>query len=214
MPHKPADKNLSRRERELAFRVDLVLDAALEVFANSSFANASVEEIASRAEISVGTLYNLFRSKEDVYRAVVSRAQRMMFDTAERSISEARGLREQLHACIGSVLEHFGRYTDHMKLYVSASNGFQWELKSKLADEALVQQNRFRARVAEICQKGMDEGIFKTGIPADLLAISLVSIPHAFLTGVLEDDSNDADLVSLIPQALALVDRMIGTDNA
>ena len=47
------DVKLSRKERELQFRMNLVLDAAEEVFSEASYAAASVEDIARRAEISV-----------------------------------------------------------------------------------------------------------------------------------------------------------------
>ena len=53
-------RKLSRKERELQFRLNIVLDAAMDVFSEKSFGHVSVEEIATRAEISVGTLYNLF----------------------------------------------------------------------------------------------------------------------------------------------------------
>ena len=50
---------LSRRERELNLRREIVLEAAEEVFAAKGYYEAAVEEIASRAEVSVGTFYNL-----------------------------------------------------------------------------------------------------------------------------------------------------------
>ena len=57
------DKRLTRKQREQAFRVHLVLDAAREVFMKKPFAAARIEEIAERAELSVDSLYGLFDSK-------------------------------------------------------------------------------------------------------------------------------------------------------
>ncbi len=205
------DKRLSRKEREHQFRMNLVLDAAEEVFAETSFAKASVEDIAERAEISVGTLYNLFRSKEDVYRAVVSRAQETFFDIAEEMMGKARGPRDRVLTAVEAFLDYFHRYTRHFRLYVSATNGFQWELKSKLAEEALDHQKAFRRMLADLCQQGMDAGVFKKGIPADMMAMIIIAVPHAVLAGVLEDDS--ADLMAQKPQALAVVERILGTDS-
>ncbi|NQY92298.1 MAG: helix-turn-helix transcriptional regulator, partial [Deltaproteobacteria bacterium] len=56
-------RKLSRKERELQFRLNIVLDSAMEGLSEKAFGQVSVEEIATRAEISVGTLYNLFHSK-------------------------------------------------------------------------------------------------------------------------------------------------------
>lgn len=203
-------RKLSRKEREQQFRLNLILDAAEEVFAETSFAGASVEEIALRAEISVGTLYNLFRSKEDVYRAVVSRAQNIFFDHMEERVAEARGPLEKVHAVVGYYFEHFHRYARQFRLYVSATNGFQWELRTKLADEALAREAAFRVKLAEICQQAMDEGIFKRGIPAELLATNILAIPHPILAHWLEREGSD--LLTLLPYSMIIVDRLVGAD--
>ena len=203
-------RKLSRKEREQQFRLTLILDAAEEVFAETSFAGASVEEIAQRAEISVGTLYNLFRSKEDVYRAVISRAQTIFFDCIEERVTEARGPLEKVHAVVGYYFEHFHRYARQFRLYVSAANGFQWELRTKLADEALQRQGEFHQRLTDICQQGMDEGIFKRGIPADLLATNILAIPHPILGHWLQKEGSD--LLALLPFSITIVDRLVGAD--
>lgn len=203
-------KKLTRKERELQFRVNLVLDGAEEVFAESTFARASVEDIAAKAEISVGTLYNLFRSKEDIYRAVVSRAVEGFFDRCEERLIEAHGPLEKAHAVVSYHFEHFHRYDRQFRLYVSATNGFQWELRSKLDADALVRQAKFRTRLIEACQDGLDRGIFKRGIPAELLAVNITGVPHSFLLIWLERDT--VDLMALLPHALTVVDRILGAD--
>ena len=48
-----------------------ILVAAMDVFAEHGIAGARLEEIASRAGVSKGTIYLYFQSKEDLFRAVV-----------------------------------------------------------------------------------------------------------------------------------------------
>ena len=195
----------------MQFRIHLVLDAAEDVFADHSYANASVEDIAHRAEISVGTLYNLFHSKEDIYRAVVSRAQTRFFEAANAKLGEARGPRDKVHAIVLHFFDHFSRYSRQFRHYVAASNGFQWELKSQLESEAFDMQAEFSKRVVEICQQGMDEGVFKKkGLSAELMAVTVLGIPHSFLMVWLDQD--DVDLMSLVPQVLVATDRVTGAE--
>ena len=211
LPSPLPETKLSRKERELQFRINLVLDAAEEVFAESSYADASVEDIAHRAEISIGTLYNLFHSKEDIYRAVVSRAQENFFAQIVLQVSQARGPRDQVRALVAYFFEHFSRYNRQFRHYVAASNGFQWELKSQLEHEALDEQARFLKRVVEICEHGMESGVFKkTGLSAELMAVTLLGIPHSFLMIWL--DKQGIDLMSLVPQALVAADRVTGAE--
>jgi AcrR family transcriptional regulator len=206
-----AKDKLSRKERELEFRMNFVLDAAEEVFNEHSYANASVEEIAHRAEISVGTLYNLFHSKEEIYRAVVSRGQKMFFENMNLRVDNARGPLEQIRATVKYFFEHFTAIAGAFRHYNTATNGFQWELKSQLEQEAFEMQQQFAMRLVDICQRGIDEGIFKGGVPAELMATTVLGIPHSFLMVWLEQEG--VDLMSLEPACLALTDRVVGAAN-
>lgn len=48
----------------------LILDTALELFANEGFFKTSISEIAKKAGISKGLIYNYFESKEDLIRTI------------------------------------------------------------------------------------------------------------------------------------------------
>lgn len=62
---------LSRRERERLMRRQAMLDAARAVFAEKGYMQATVDEIAQRAEFGKGTLYNYFSGgKEDILLAI------------------------------------------------------------------------------------------------------------------------------------------------
>ncbi len=62
----------SRKERETAFRRNAILDAAREVFEKEGFFNATMAQIAAKAEFGVGTLYQFFPSKQVLFAAVIS----------------------------------------------------------------------------------------------------------------------------------------------
>lgn len=64
-------QDLSRRERERLTRRNAMLAAASEAFAEKGFAEATLEEIAQRAEFGKGTLYNYFPGgKQEILLAV------------------------------------------------------------------------------------------------------------------------------------------------
>src|SRR5215469_12027017 len=48
-----------------------ILDAALKVFAEKGFAGARMEDIASRAGVTKGTIYLYFENKEAVFKTLV-----------------------------------------------------------------------------------------------------------------------------------------------
>ncbi len=62
---------LSRRERERLVRRQLMLDAARAVFAEKGYTDATLDEVAARAEFGKGTLYNYFEGgKEEILFAI------------------------------------------------------------------------------------------------------------------------------------------------
>ncbi len=69
------EENLPRREREKLGHRREIIDAAVRVFANKGFSNATLEEIAQEAEFSKGALYLHFSSKEDLlYNIIMEKA--------------------------------------------------------------------------------------------------------------------------------------------
>lgn len=68
-----SDKAKERRARRAAARRNQILDAAAEVFAEKGFARATTKEIADRADVSEGTIYNYFAAKEDLLIGIVGR---------------------------------------------------------------------------------------------------------------------------------------------
>src|SRR5258708_13140133 len=60
------------RERQKAGRREDILDAASLLFRRDGFAETSIEEIAARAGLSAGTVYNYFGAKGDLLLALVA----------------------------------------------------------------------------------------------------------------------------------------------
>jgi AcrR family transcriptional regulator len=60
-----------RWQRRKEARPAEIVEAALEVFAEKGFSAARIDDVAARAGISKGTLYLYFKSKEELFEAVV-----------------------------------------------------------------------------------------------------------------------------------------------
>lgn len=60
------------REEQKAERTLRILDAAAELFCQNGFENVKAEEIAQLAKVSVGTLYNYFRGKNEILMTLIA----------------------------------------------------------------------------------------------------------------------------------------------
>jgi TetR/AcrR family transcriptional regulator len=202
------EKPVSRRQRERMFRADLVIDAALEVFMESPFVDARMEDIAERAELSVGTLYNLFESKEDIYKATVSRQQDRFFERVNREIDSTNDPVDQTRRFISTFFQHVADNFSAWRFHVYASAGMSATVRNELLEEVQVAQSVFLRRLARICQTGIDRGVFRSGLTAELMAVAINSVPHSCLGVAFQN--NDADVMVLVPSAVEAVDRITG----
>jgi len=63
----------ARHEQHAQARRDLILDAALRVFGQTGFAQATMDQVAAAAELSKATLYLYFSSKDALLESLLSR---------------------------------------------------------------------------------------------------------------------------------------------
>lgn len=67
-----------RKEREKLQRKKDIIDAAEKVFFSKGFENATMDDVAAEVELSKGTLYLYFNSKDELYHAIIERASKLM----------------------------------------------------------------------------------------------------------------------------------------
>lgn len=85
-----ADRPSSQR------KIAKILAAARSEFFTAGFTGASIEAIAARAEVSKVTIYNWFKTKENLFAEVVKEQCRVMSETLVDENSKTRSLRETL----------------------------------------------------------------------------------------------------------------------
>ena len=117
----PNDQTLSRSERRAAARRQQILDGAARVFADKGFARATTKEIAQAADVSEGTIYNYFDSKEDLLIGLIGRVAEMQLGGTGLTLSdESRG---QLGAMADSMVMREAMAHD---LRGFLNNSFRW----------------------------------------------------------------------------------------
>ncbi len=88
------------------FRRTEILNAARTVFARKGFVRGIMDEIAQEAGIAKGTIYLYFRSKKEIYKAILQHDMEFLTkDTLER-IDRARNLKDKIRAFTLARLEN------------------------------------------------------------------------------------------------------------
>jgi AcrR family transcriptional regulator len=88
------------------YRRGEILAAARKVFARRGFAQGVVDEIASEAGLAKGTLYLYFRSKRDIYLALLQHDMEDLKTSTLKKVDAADGTKEKIRAFILARLEN------------------------------------------------------------------------------------------------------------
>jgi len=83
----PAVEEARPLRRDAEVNLGRILAAARDVFAEQGY-DASMEAIASRADVGVGTLYRRFPTKADLFNAVVDAARGRVREIAEEVVAD------------------------------------------------------------------------------------------------------------------------------
>lgn len=163
-----------RRQREKERRRNEIIDAAEKVFFSKGMENATMDDIAEQAELSKGTLYIYFPSKEDLYLAITKRGLDILSTMFEKaSAKETLGI-EKIYA-IGQAYRDFAKkHTD----YFQAMAYFDLRVKeiseeSPNAKASLEQGERVLTTCAEAIQYGMADSTIRSDIDPRKAAIVL-----------------------------------------
>jgi AcrR family transcriptional regulator len=160
-----------------------IVEAATQVFAGKGYAAARVIEVAEAAGVGKGTIYEYFRSKEDLFFAVY---EDMMADTDSRisvtiatvSGSAADRLRAVADAVVTAWLPKLDRYALVMEFWSAATVS---PLRRRFKESFQQAYDGFRRVITALLQDGMATGEFADDIDAHKTASALIGTWDALL---------------------------------
>ncbi len=173
----------ARRQRERKARQRLILDSAKAVFAERGFLNATVEEIAGRAELAVGTLYRYFQSKEEMYVSLLFEAMEMFRERIEAIRAGDASPDEQLWAVWRFFYDFYCQQPEYYRAFIFLhSEGLRQVISVEVLDEINRRAGENFRLVGQIVQAGEDAGIY----PAGLDARGVVDVLWSLLMGLVQ----------------------------
>ncbi len=164
-------EGLGRRERERQRHREEIIEAAVTVFAEKGFHRTTVEDIAAEAEFSVGTLYNFFKSKDELYQSMIDYHFIQLSDEAMAVLDQATDPIDFLRKYMQLRIDLCYKYEAFVKLYTRERLGDRFANTKlwKAKVEGLYEQ--FRGRLEANFQQGIEQGKFRNDIaPADMVS--------------------------------------------
>lgn len=177
----------SRREREKEQHRHQVLEAAEAVFAEKGFHNATVQEIAARAEFAVGTIYNMFESKTVIYGELVEMRAQQYIERAQHAMEQAADPVEKIRALIAAKLGFFDANQRFFQIFTRATSGGQEQLPFGPSENTRRMLGEYMEQVSGVFAEGIRSGAFAEADPRLLTLIvegmTNAVIAHSIHTG-------------------------------
>ncbi|HLP58774.1 MAG TPA: TetR/AcrR family transcriptional regulator [Candidatus Deferrimicrobium sp.] len=166
-----------RREREKTQRRNTIIDAAETLFFSKGFANTTMDEVAEIVELSKGTLYLYFKSKEELYVALIQRAMdilKEMFKTAAGT--PGNGL-TRIAAVGMAFYDFYKKYPFHFQVlfHRELNNSILNKDNPQLEDLMMQGEEMFQLAV-NIIKDGVTDGSIRPGVDPYKTALALDGI--------------------------------------
>lgn len=195
-----------RRQRQKAARERRILRAAEQLFAQHGYAHTGMEDIARRARLAVGTIYNYFPSKPEIVLALMRRETEVALAAGEAVVKRpprdpARAVNALFEVYVDLVVRHDRRQLREL-LAAAMAHPDTIAAAAFEVDLRLVQQ--LVALLARLRDDGRLLGDFELGRAATTLYAVYVSW---FLAFAASDSVSEATLRSEIREGLKLMLR-------
>jgi AcrR family transcriptional regulator len=154
----------------------LILRAATEVFAEQGFAAVTVAEIADRAGIGKGTVYEYFTSKDELLFAVFEWMNEGISERIRELLDEGGSTHERLQRLLDLGATVTREQVDMQAVVLdfwAASRGTRSEERYNQA--CLETFRSYRRLVADVIRAGQDSGEIRAEIDPDAVATMVVA---------------------------------------
>lgn len=118
----PSQKEL-RKERERETHRLAITRAAETVFSRTGFHGATVEQIAREAGFAVGTLYNFFKSKDDLYASVIVSHHEALLPRFDAILAGPAAPSKKITALTDLMLANFSEHKAFIRIFFESSGG-------------------------------------------------------------------------------------------
>jgi AcrR family transcriptional regulator len=167
-----------RRDEAKALFRNAILDAAEEVFAERGFHGARMQDVAERARIAVGTIYNHFPQKEDVLRALLEERTGELQAAFAARRDDPRAFDARLAARLERVAAYVAEHRAFFSLAIEHGllGGATAAARAALGGKPLRNKDRFLKMVHALVDEGIAARVFERADRGHLVRLVAASI--------------------------------------
>lgn len=164
---------IERKEREREQRREDIISAAQKIFFEKGLPSATMDEIAEAAELSKGTLYLYYKSKEDLYLAVAMRGGEIMYNMFLEATGPEKPVLQRIIDLGDAYYDFFKQHRDYFRMYQYFEHSqLHKQVSPEMMQTCAVSDQRIWHLVVGLIQQAIDEGMFRADLnPAEAAVI-------------------------------------------
>ena len=161
-----------------------LLTTAKHAFAEGGFAATSVNAIAAAAGISIGTLYKYFRSKEDLFLAIIGQGHDLLQSVLEGIVTGPDPLPAKIERLLNAAVTYSEQDPDFVKIYIDCTTQGLAQLAARLSRSIeSIAADAYRRLLSEAQAQGEIDPGLDTSVAAFCLDNLLLMLQYSFGCG-------------------------------
>jgi len=155
-----------------------ILDKAEKVFATRGFHNVTMAEIANASGFSIGSLYQFFEGKENLYTTMISEKLDLMYAEVRRKTNAAEGIINKIETLVDAHLKFIENNMDFCRLFIKGETAALSEAMTSLREKLIDDYFKHIAFIENLLKEGIESGLLRALPPHDM-ALSLFHLIRA-----------------------------------
>jgi len=165
-------------------KAEAIARAALPVFCELGYDRTRMADIAERAGVGKGTVYEYFKDKEEILRYELDRYFEDFDRGALEAVASANGGWDRLEALVAFAVGHVDRWQEHCAVFFDAIGSARVEERGREWFAGMFE--KIRGFLAAIIQEGQELGEMRAGVDPTVTAELIVSLYEGYvLLGIL-----------------------------
>ena len=142
---------MTKRQKQAILTKNKIFDVTISLISERGYENINIEDICKTAEVSVGTFYNYYNSKNEVFYEIYSRADHYFEETVKGRLKK------------GSTPEGIIEYFHYYALYCAKTGVKIMTLMMNANNANFIKEDRYmQVLLTDILEKGLQEGTLKS----------------------------------------------------
>jgi TetR/AcrR family fatty acid metabolism transcriptional regulator len=187
-------------------RKQSILQAAIEVFSKGGFRNSSISEIAKRANVAEGTIYQYYKNKEDLFFSIPIQKTIEFSEEVDLHLQGITGTFNQIRKFIWYYLYFFKTNPEYGRILMLEMRVSRSFVKTKTYNFL----KKSISRILEIIREGQNEGTIRKDVNIYILRQLVLGIlEHVVTRWLLQGGKYDLmeyyeDITKLVIEGIGL----------